>query len=191
MPRVLAALDGRGERDDGTVAARGNWHARIPSGFELFTQGGNEVSGEIESNDVLRAAAEAIWVAAQRETWASLLLVPAEPGLSTAALAEAVAEVGSAQRGERVEALDLRGLSLAGSRSAAEKLADESAPYQRVAAIDCPTDSQTALLLASAAGVSILVVELERTESAAARRVMDLVGPARFLGAVVASPRPT
>jgi hypothetical protein len=138
--------------------------------------------------DALTQAAEAIWVAAQKTTWSSLVVVPADPDESTAQLAQAVAAVGSTQRGERVEGLDLSGLSLGQSRPAAETLAENGRPYRRVAAIDCPLSSQTAVLLAGAAEGAVLVVTEGRTRLANARRVMGLVGPSRFVGAVVLKP---
>ena len=78
------------------------------------------VEADAATEAALGRAAEAIWVAAQKASWSSLVLVPAEPSLSTAALAAAVAAVGSVQRGEPVERLDLEGLPLARSRSVAE-----------------------------------------------------------------------
>jgi hypothetical protein len=130
-------------------------------------------------------AAEAIWVAAQRKVWSSLVIVPAQPDLVTGPIAQAVAAVGSAQRGEPVESLDLEGLALADSRAQAEKLADGARPCRYVAAIDCPLDSPTALLLSSSATAAVLVVERDRTTLAAAERILELVGSARFVGAVV------
>jgi hypothetical protein len=100
-------------------------------------------------------------------------------------LAQAVAAAGSTQRGEPVEGLDLGGLSLAQSRPVADKLKGGGSPYQRVAAIDCPLVSQTALLLASAAGRAILVLTEGQTTLASARRLIELIGAPRFLGAVV------
>lgn len=136
----------------------------------------------------LARAAEGIWVAAQKAAWSSLVVVPAGTGLPAAEIARAVAAAGTLQRGEPVEILDLRGLSLGGSRTTAETLADSSHPFRRVAAVDCPLDSQTAVLLASSAGAAVLIVEKETTSVEAARRVMELVGEARFLGAVVLEP---
>jgi len=131
------------------------------------------------------SAAEAIWVRTQKSPWSSLVVVPAGPGLPTAAVAEALAAVGTAQRGEAVDSRDLRGVGLADSRPLVEMLADRGRPYQKVAAVDCPLDSQAALLLTSSADAAILVVQRDRTKLASARRVMDLVGPSRFVGAVL------
>jgi hypothetical protein len=142
------------------------------------------------SLDALRRAAEAIWVAAQRFEWSTLALVPAEPTLQLHGLARAVAEIGSLQRGEPVEALDLRNVTLAGSRAAAETLAGETRPCRRVVALACPVEDPAAQLLASAATAAALVVEQDATRVGSARRVMELVGPERFLGAVVLAPRP-
>jgi hypothetical protein len=135
----------------------------------------------------LASAAEAIWVRTQRSPWSSLAVVPAGPGLPTSAVAEALAAVGTGQRGEAVASRDLRGVGLADSRPLVEMLADRSRRYQQVAAIDCPLDSQAALLLSSAVDAAILVVLRDRTKLATARRVLDLVGPSRFVGAVLVS----
>jgi hypothetical protein len=136
----------------------------------------------------LARAAEGIWVATQRAAWSSLVVVPAVTGLPAAEIAGALAAAGTLQRGEPVENLDLRGFPLARSRPMVEALADSSRPFCRVAAVDCPLDSQTAVLLASSAGAAILLVERETTGVEAARRVLELVGQTRFLGAVVLEP---
>jgi hypothetical protein len=139
--------------------------------------------------EALRRAAEAVWVASQKgAAWSSLALLPAEPGLRTDDLARAVAEVGSAQRGEPVEYLDLQSATLAASRPLAETLSDESRPFQRVVALGCPADDRVAELLANSAAAAVLIVEREATRVAAARRVLEIVGPERFLGAVVLEP---
>ncbi len=140
------------------------------------------------ADTAVERAAEAIWVAGQRASWSSLAVVPAETGLPVAALARAVAAVGSAQRGETVDLLDLRGRTLADSRRMAEALADTSERYRRVAAIDCPLGSQTALLLASSADAALLVVVRDRTSLDSARRIVELLGLPRFVGAVILEP---
>src|SRR5262245_25470636 len=121
----------------------------------------------------LRRAAEAIWVAAQKAAWSSLVIVPAQPGLATATVARAVAAAGTAQRGETVEYLDLGGRPLAESRALAERLGETSRRYGCVAAVDCPLDSPTARLLSSTAGAAILVIERDTTTLASARQILD------------------
>src|SRR5262249_22541425 len=115
------------------------------------------------ADPALAQAAEAIWVAAQRSVWSSLVIIPAEATLTTASIARAVAPVAAAQRGEAVESLALGGVALADSRPLAERLADTTRPYRRVVAVGCPLESQTATLLASSADAAILVVARERT----------------------------
>jgi len=137
--------------------------------------------------DLVRAA-ETIWVAAQRSVWSSLVIIPAEPGLVTSPIAQAVAAVGSAQRGETVEYLHLGGMALAESRALAERLAEKARSYRYVAAVDCPLESQTALLLSSSADAAILVVERGHTTLASAKHTLELVGSSRFVGAVVLNP---
>jgi hypothetical protein len=138
----------------------------------------------------LAEAAEAVWVVAQRSTWTSLVLVPADATLSTGPLAVAVAAAASAQRGEPVEYLDLREVTLVDSRPVVDKLADKNRRWRYVAAVHCPLESQAALLLASAADAAILVIEKEQTLLRSARRILDLLGEDRFLGAVLVGPGP-
>jgi hypothetical protein len=135
----------------------------------------------------LERAAEAVWVAARQRRWSSLVVVPAEPGLAAGPLARAVAAAASTQRGETVEYLDLRDVALGASRPFADRLAEDGKPYRVVAAVACPLDDRMALLLASSADAAILVLEQGGTFLASARRVLDLVGPSRFVGAVVLS----
>lgn len=148
-------------------------------------QEGRRRSAPAAAASPLAGAAEAIWVRAQKTRWSSLVLVPAGPGLPTAALADAVASVGTAQRGEAVSSQDLVGAALASSRPLVELLADRSRPYRHVVAVDCPLDSQAALLLSSAADAAVLVVQRDRTTLASARRVLDLVGASRFVGSIL------
>jgi hypothetical protein len=147
----------------------------------------NQASEPVLAPD-LAEAVEGIWVAAQKAAWSSLVVVPARTGLPAAEIARALAAAGTLQRGEPVESLDLRGLPLGRSRPMVEALSDSARPFHRVVAVDCPLDSQTAVLLASSAGAAVLVVERETTSVDAARRVLELVGPARFLGAVLLAP---
>src|SRR5262245_24127437 len=108
------------------------------------------------ASPALDPAVEAVWVAAQKRSWSSLVIVPAEARLDPAPLARAVAAAASRQRGEAVEYLDLRRLGLAESRPLADRLADKAAPpFRLVAAVRCPLDDQTALLLSSAADAAI------------------------------------
>jgi cellulose synthase/poly-beta-1,6-N-acetylglucosamine synthase-like glycosyltransferase len=161
---------------------------RMTQGTEVRTRPRSATAndgGSPADERALAQAAEAIWVAAQESPWSSLVIVPGEPGLDTAAIARAVAAVGSAQRGEAVENRDLRGAPLADSRALTEALADRTRPYGRVVAVDWPVESRTALLLSRSADAAILVVQRRRTPLADARRVVELLGGPRFLGAVV------
>ena len=136
----------------------------------------------------LERAAESVWVAVQGRGWSSLVIVPADAGINVVALARAVAAVGSAQRGEPIDGLDLRGVPLSESRPHAERLADRSRSFRRVAVVDCPLDSQAALLLARNADAAVLVVERDRTTLEAARRMIQQLGHDRFVGAVIVEP---
>ncbi len=134
-------------------------------------------------------AAEAVWVAAQRRSWSSLVVVPVERAAGAVALARALAVAGTAQRGEAVVGLDLRGLPLSESRAHAARLADRSRPHRRVAVVDSPLESQTAVLLACAADAAVLVVERDRTRLEDVRAVLDRIGQERFVGAVMLEPK--
>ena len=160
-------------------------HGALLAGDTIVNKAAAAATGEPAS---FERAAEAVWVAAQRSGWSSLVIVPAEAGLGVVPLARALAVVGSAQRGEAVDGLDLRGVPLSDSRPHAERLADRSRPFRRVALVDCPLDSPAALLLATSADATLLVVERDHTTLEAARRVLERVGAQRFVGAVVIEP---
>ncbi|MCG6928008.1 MAG: glycosyltransferase family 2 protein [Acidobacteria bacterium] len=151
---------------------------------EAATIGGTPATTEA----AITRAAEALWVAVQDSPWPTLALVPAEPGLAVGALATAVASVGAAQSGKSIEGLDLRGRPLADSQALVEALAAPQPLHRTVVALDCPLESQAALLFARTAGMAILVVAMERTPSDDAERALELVGRSRFLGAVVQAP---
>jgi hypothetical protein len=143
-------------------------------------------SHQATDRDITRTA-ETLWVAVQDSYWPTLALVPAEPGLPVGTLATALATVGSRQRGQDIEALDLQGRPLADSQELVEALTAPQPLYRSIVALDCPLESQAALLFARSAGAAILVVAMERTRLQDAERVKQLVGESRFLGAVVQS----
>lgn len=143
-------------------------------------------SGDPETS--VAQAAEAVWVAVHDTPWGSLAIVPAEPGLPVGPLAEALARTGGAQRGQTIESVDLRGRALADSQELVRSLAAPQPTHRSVVAVDCPLESQAALLFSRSAGAAILVLAMERTRTDHAERVVELVGRSRFLGVVVQAP---
>jgi hypothetical protein len=135
------------------------------------------------AGDAKRAWQE-LWVAVQASPWTSLAIVPAVSGLSVAEVARALAEVGGEYHGRTIELIDARGLAFGGARELVERLSAPAQPHAAVAVLDCPLDSQAALLVARAASAALLVVPVGRARLADAQRVLESVGRSSFIGAV-------
>jgi len=130
-----------------------------------------------------------VWFAARRRPWSSLALVPAHPGTSALFVADAIAAVGrlhgqktsklvDAERAALPEVDDV--LASVGAITGREELA--------VVAVACPLAQATSIPIARACDAALLVVPLGESRFADARRVMDLVGRDRFIGAVTLAP---
>ncbi len=132
----------------------------------------------------LRRARQQLWVAISEKPWTSLAVVPAVPGASAESVARALANVGGEYHGRPIELVDARGLRFDGARALVERVAGVSERHALVALLDSPLESQPALLVARAASAALLVVPVGVARLADARKTVDSVGRAGFIGAV-------
>lgn len=137
----------------------------------------------------LRQAWERLWVASLQSPWTSLALVPAVPGVSVRGVAEALVRVGGEYRGQPVELVDAHGLRMSEARALGERVGAVRERHAFVVTLDCPLESQSALVVARAASAALLVVPVGPTPLAEARRTIETVGRPRFIGAVTFQPR--
>lgn len=127
-----------------------------------------------------------IWFSLVRQPWSVLAVVPAHAGLSSAAAARALAEVGREYQTEPVEVADAEGMAAAGVRALLGSLAERSGSGGRILiAVRCPLDDPAAIPLARAADAAVLLVRLGRTNLRDAREVMEAIGAESFAGSVI------
>ncbi len=136
----------------------------------------------------LRHARQQLWVASSPQPWTSLAVVPAVPGVSAESVARALVQVGGEYHGRPIELCEARGLRFDGTRALVERVSGAHERHTLVVLLDCPLESQPALLVARAASAALLVVPLGRARRAEARKTLDSVGKARFIGAVTLVP---
>jgi hypothetical protein len=126
-----------------------------------------------------------IWFAAMRRPWSSMALVPARPGTSALFVAEALASVGRLQGDRPVKLLDAEKTELPAVAEVGKSLAAIVDRLElAVVATDCPLSRPSSIAIARLADAAVLMVPLGEARFSEARRVMDLVGRDRFIGAV-------
>jgi hypothetical protein len=126
-----------------------------------------------------------IWFTALRRPWSSLALVPAGPGDSALFAAEALAAVGRLHGGRAIRLVDAEEAGLTDVADILESLAAIAGREElAVVAAGCPLTEAAAIPIARAADAALLVVPLGDAHFSGARRVVDLVGRDRFIGAV-------
>lgn len=120
-----------------------------------------------------------------RGDWQSVVVVPAGPGESAAAVADALVEVSALVRGKRAERFSTEGLGVNEvSGVIVELMQHVSGGGLAVATVDPVTAAQAGIPLTMAADAALLVVHLGVTDTEDARRTVELVGSQKFLGAV-------
>lgn len=131
-----------------------------------------------------------VWFSFAQHAWNSLVLVPAEPGLSVLALGRALAVA--------ARTYDERTLGLVEAERAAPsrvhniiaELRNRSAVDQRtIVTVSSPIDDNSAIPIIRGCDAAVLVVPLGDTAIATARRTIALIGRNVFLGAITVSAR--
>jgi hypothetical protein len=147
--------------------------------------------GQIPSSDL-----QELWFSALRYHWSSLVIVPADRGISSLRIAEAMGEMGRIQTGAQLVHLRAEGLNIQTSSSLVTSmtaLKDRPPPgaqepwldRQIIIAVDAVVANPAGVAVALAADAVLLHVVLGRTSSRAARRTIELIGQDRFIGCVV------
>ncbi|HUM09629.1 MAG TPA: hypothetical protein VLT82_01645 [Myxococcaceae bacterium] len=133
-----------------------------------------------------------LWFSIQRLPWASLVLVPADPGTSSQEVGKALHDVGKLTMGDRLRMLDARGLQLPAT---APLILDMSgaAPVRPAATewservlvlVDSVLSQPSGIPIALAADAVVLCLTLGKTPVAAARETVKLIGAQRFVGCI-------
>jgi len=135
-----------------------------------------------------------LWFTLQRWEWGSLVILPADEGMSTAWIAQSLAAVGSRLYGPAVKALVAERLDFDSTAEIAASIAS-AAPGDgarggprngRVIVATEPVVVQPlAIAIARAADSALMCIEMGRSRIASAQRAIELVGRDRFLGCIL------
>ena len=120
-----------------------------------------------------------------RGEWHSMVVVPASPGSSAAMVANALAEVSTLVRGKKATLFSTEGLEVNDvSRIIVDMMQHIGSGGLAIVSIDSVIAAQSGIPVTLAVDVALLVVELGVTETADAKRTVELIGARKFLGAV-------
>ncbi len=120
-----------------------------------------------------------------RGDWHSMVVVPASPGAPSGTVANALAEVSTLVRGKRAMLFSTEGLEINDvSRVIVDMMQHIASGGLAIVSIDSVIAAQSGIPVTLAADVALLVVQLGVTETADAKRTVELVGAKKFMGAV-------
>lgn len=120
-----------------------------------------------------------------RGSWRSLVVVPAQPGLSVRRVADALVDVSGLVRGASAKLFSAEGLELAG---AARTIVDMTTHVEQgglaIVAMESVVRKQSGIPIAMAADAALLVVHLGLASIDSAKRTLELIGRDKFIGAI-------
>lgn len=139
-------------------------------------------------------AANALWFAVQTRPWSSLAVLPAGPGESALAVANALYDVGALVSGGPMRLLDARAVTLTTSAAFIVNMSSlVSAPGERrvggpqraVVVLASVIDQLAGVPIVLSADAVVLTLTLGKTSVDSARRTLELVGAERVLGCIL------
>ncbi len=120
-----------------------------------------------------------------RGSWHSLVVIPAEPGISVYDIADALVEVSSLVRGTTAALFNAEGQGInAASKIIVDMVSHVDADGLAVVAIDSVVDKQAGVPIVMAADAALLCVHLGRTQTFNAQKTIEIVGAEKFIGAL-------
>jgi hypothetical protein len=127
-----------------------------------------------------------LWLATQRRQWRSLAVLAASPGVETLQVAELLAHVAWAYRGQPSCVFDLRDLGLRlADYQMREVQAQVDAGTRVLIALRSTSENPTAVPIARQADAVVLCIGMGETRFKAAERTITEVGRDRVLGSIV------
>jgi hypothetical protein len=126
-----------------------------------------------------------LWFSLIRREWQSLVVVPADGGLSAMSVGRALAEIGGVHRNSPVKLLSGEGMDLTATSRMILEMTDYVAHGGMViVVVDSVVKNQAGIPVALAADAALLCVSLGESTMSAAERTLELLGRDRFLGSV-------
>jgi len=137
-------------------------------------------SAELPSTDVQR-----LWFATLKKEWSSLAVIPSHPGGSAAAIAKALAKVATLQKDSPIKLIHAEGTDLSGaSRLIIEMTSHVAQGGLAIVVLDSVISNPAGIPVALAADAALLCVQLKAADVDSGRRTLELLGEAKFVGAV-------
>lgn len=137
-------------------------------------------SAEMPSTDVQR-----LWFATLKKEWSSLAVIPSHPGGSAGAIAKALARVATLQKDSTIKLITAEGTDLAGaSRLIIEMTTHVAQGGLAIVVLDSVISNPAGIPVALAADAALLCVQLRQADVDTGRRTLELLGEAKFVGAV-------
>lgn len=138
------------------------------------------ITADLPSTDVQR-----LWFATLKKEWSSLAVLPSHPGGSAEPIAKALARVAALQKDSSIKLIDASGTDLAGaSRLIIEMTSHVAQGGLAIIVLDSVISNPAGIPVALAADAALLTVELKQADIDTGRRTLELLGEAKFVGAV-------
>ncbi len=126
-----------------------------------------------------------LWLALQRQRWNSLVVVPASPGTSALAAAQAILAAGAPYpEAGPLHLVDATAVETDSAQGLIREMRTRMQEGRAVVALDSPLTRPAGLPVALAADAALLAVSLGDTDYTTASRTLELVGRERFVGSV-------
>jgi hypothetical protein len=136
------------------------------------------------------AKLQKLWLATQRREWRSLAVLAASKGVDTLPIAETLAHIAWAYRGQPSCVFDLRDLSLRlADYQMREVVAQADAGARVLISLRSTAENPTAIPLARHADAVVLCIALGETRLKLAEDAIAEVGRDRILGSILVRPK--
>lgn len=143
------------------------------------------------ATEPLRVAASAgydvheLWYKLLSRPWNCLVVVSPERTQSTLRMASSLAELGTQHRRSPVELIDALELDLERVTAIAHSVGSKQGELRFVVALDSPLVNPVAIGVLTVADAVLMLLEKGVSKIPQARRIIEIAGRERFIGAVV------
>ncbi len=126
-----------------------------------------------------------LWYKLLSRPWNCLVVVSPERTQSTLRMASSLAELGTQHRRSPVELIDALELDLERVTSIAHSVGSNQGQWRFVVALDSPLVNPVAIGVLTVADAVLMLLEKGVSKIPQARRIIEIAGRERFIGAVV------
>jgi hypothetical protein len=128
-----------------------------------------------------------VWFSLIEHPWTSLVIVPADAATSAIPVARALTDVGNTYEDQDVQVIEAERLPPAITRHVISTMAKRAeAGARTIVAVSSPLVDYNAIPIARAADASLLVIRVGTTAISDAKKTVNMIGRASFLGSLAA-----